>query len=160
MIPRKLAPAAALTACLALVPTPGIAGDAGVQVEFVEPARFIDVARPFDEHLEEIRRHLVARATPLLAAGERLSVRITQLDMAGSHEGGGRVRVFRSVYPPRIDLSFRVAAADGAVRREGALTLTDPDFMSGTALHRLDPLRYEKALIDAWLARELAKRGT
>jgi hypothetical protein len=71
------------------------------------------------------------------------------------------VRIVRDVYPPRIDLRFRLAAADGSLLKEGECKLRDPAFMATALLYfRDDPLRYEKALLDDWLERELSARGS
>ena len=67
-------------------------------------------------------------------------------------------RIVKDIYPPRIDLSFRLAADDGKVIKEGARELRDPAFLAGASRYPDDPLRYEKALVDRWLEQELAGR--
>jgi hypothetical protein len=64
----------------------------------------------------------------------------------------------KDIYPPRIDLSFSLAAGDGKVIKEGERRLRDPAFLAGANQYPDDPLRYEKALIDRWLERELEGR--
>lgn len=59
-----------------------------------------------------------------------------------------------------IDLRFRLAGADGVVVKEGERKLRDLVFLTTTVLYRGDPLRYEKALIDNWLERELPRPST
>ena len=61
-------------------------------------------------------------------------------------------------YPPRIELEFRLAAADGTLIRAGRRTLFDIDYRLNHPEAQLsrDPLRYEKPLVAQWLAVELA----
>jgi hypothetical protein len=148
---------------------PSISQEASVQVQYVHAEEFADVGnRRFSDeliraaYLEQLRGHLAKRAAALLAAGERLSVSITELDMAGEFEAwrppSGEARIVKDIYPPRIDLTFRLAADDGKVIKEGARALRDPAFLVGANLYPADPLRYEKALIDRWLEQELKGR--
>jgi hypothetical protein len=138
-------------------------------VEYLQPEAFADVGnhRFSDErlraaYLEQLRGHLAKRAVALLAPGEQLSVSITELDMAGEFEAwrppSGEARIVKDIYPPRIDLTFRLAANDGKLIKEGARRLRDPAFLAGTNLYPSDPLRYEKALLDRWLEQELKGR--
>lgn len=155
--------------CGLLLSLPSIGQEAPVQVQYLHAENFADVGnhRFSDEriraaYLEQLQGHLVKQAAALLAAGERLSVSITELDMAGEFESwrppSGDTRVVKDVYPPRIDLSFRLAAGDGKVVKEGARKLRDPAFLQGANRYPDDPLRYEKALIDRWLEQELKAR--
>jgi DUF3016 family protein len=142
-----------------------------VRVEYVHPEKFTDVGDSYSSndkirasYLEELGKHLVQRAARLLSAGQNLIVSITEVDMAGSFEPWrrrlGDVRIVRDVYPPRIDLHFRLTGADGSVVKEGERKLRDLAFLMTTVLYRDDPLRYEKALIDDWLERELPRPNT
>ncbi|ODV12516.1 MAG: hypothetical protein ABT19_11375 [Rhodanobacter sp. SCN 68-63] len=93
----------------------------------------------------------------MLPAGQHLDVVITDVDRAGSFEPwrGPRlseVRIIKDIYPPRINLSFRLLDAQGKVIREGTRTLRDLGFLtSDTAAARDDSLLYEKRMIDRWL---------
>jgi len=155
--------------CALLFSHPSISQDAPVQVQYVHAETFADVGnhRFSDEriraaYLEQLRGHLVKRAAGLLAAGERLNVSITELDMAGEFEPWrppvGDARIVKDIYPPRIDLTFRLASDDGKLIKEGARELRDPAFLAGANRYPADPLRYEKALLDRWLEQELAGR--
>jgi Protein of unknown function (DUF3016) len=146
-----------------------IGQEASVQVQYVHAEEFADVGnhRFSDEriraaYLEELRKHLTGRAAALLATGERLSVSITELDMAGEFEAwrppSGEARIVRDIYPPRIDLTFSLAADDGKLIKEGARKLRDPAFLAGASRYPDDPLRYEKTLLDRWLEQELTGR--
>lgn len=109
---------------------------------------------------EALGRHLAERAAPLLPPGQQLQLRLTDVERAGGFEPwhgphAAELRIVRDIYPPRIDIEFRRLAADGSVLEAGARRLRDSAFMLRTNLYHDDPLRHEKALIDAWLQREL-----
>jgi hypothetical protein len=142
-----------------------------VRVEYVHPENFTDVGNRYFNgdkiragQLEQLSQHLVRRAARLLTAGQNLIVAITEVDMAGDFEPWrsrlGDVRIVRDVYPPRIDLHFKLTGADGSVVKEGERKLRDLAFLITSVLYRDDPLRYEKALIDNWLERELPRPNT
>jgi hypothetical protein len=109
--------------CGLVLSLPSIGQEAPVQVQYVHAEEFADVGnRRFSDerirtaYLEQLRGHLVKRAASLLAAGERLNVLITELDMAGEFEAwrppAGEARIVKDIYPPRIDLAFRLAGDD------------------------------------------------
>jgi len=166
MSPRHFRGAALCVLALSL---PAGGQEAPVQVQYVHAEEFADVGnRRFSDeriraaYLEQLRGHLVKRAAALLTAGEVLNVSITEVDMAGEFEAwrppSGEARIVKDIYPPRIDLSFRLAADDGKLIKEGARQLRDPAFLAGANRYPDDPLRYEKALIDRWLEQELKGR--
>ena len=149
-----------VAALLAALP----AGAAEADVTFVQPGKFADARRDArgngrEEILDSLKAHLVERASQWLPAGEKLEVRITDIDMAGDFEPwtGHRddIRVFREIDLPRVSLAFRLLAADGSVRKEGERRLLDPAYLSGGNVRSSDdPLRFEKTLLDRWLMRE------
>lgn len=111
-------------------------------------------------YLDALRAHLIQRATRMLAPGERLEVTITDIKLAGAYEPwrGPRmsyVRIMKDVYPPRIDLTFKLFGADGSVLRQGSRTLRNLGYLQSglMTLGNTDPLRYDKALLDRWLGR-------
>jgi hypothetical protein len=61
----------------------------------------------------------------------------------------------KDIYPPRIDLTFKLIDSDGNVLREGPRKLRNLSYLySGVATPgNTDPLRYDKALLDSWLRR-------
>jgi hypothetical protein len=115
------------------------------------------------EDLRALEKHVESRAARLLAPGERLAVDITDLDRAGRAEpwrtGSSNVRVVRDVYPPRIVLSFTLTGADGTTLKQGERNLSAPLPVAAAAVYGEDPLRYERALLDDWLERELRRQG-
>ncbi|GKS93527.1 DUF3016 domain-containing protein [Acidovorax sp. SUPP2825] len=156
-------------------PGPGPAAARGAQaippgivsVEYDDPSRFSD-ARMGPHESDRARRawvdalcqHLSERAAAALPDGERLAVRITDVQRAGGFEPGrgaqlAQVRIVRDVYPPRIDLEFQRTAADGRVLQSGRRELRDPSFLSRAGRGGSDPLRYEKALLDGWVRQDI-----
>jgi Protein of unknown function (DUF3016) len=116
-----------------------------VSVTFDDPSRFV-----------------AERAAPRLSQGQRLEVHLTDVQRAGSFEPwrgpqAADVRIVRDIYPPRIDLRFKLLDADGKLLHEGSRQLRDATFMMRPDLYPNDPLRYEKTLLDDWLRAELPK---
>lgn len=138
-----------------------------VEVNFHEPAEFTDLKdRDFggrevnEAFLRQLKEHLERSAARRLAPGQRLVVTIEDVDMAGDFEPWRSVhlqdvRIVKDIYPPRINLKFKLLNASGRVVAEGERELRDLAFsMRSSMLSRTDPLRYEKALLDDWLRRE------
>ena len=97
-----------------------------------------------------------------MPAGERLLVTITDLDRAGMVEpwhgtGFEDLRIVRDTTPPRIDLDFQLVSAQGAILKEGARRLRDPNFLRRPAFSNNEPLTFEKNLVDDWLRREFGR---
>ena len=115
--------------------------------------------RASNDYLATLKTYMEQRGAKILAPGQHLDVVVTDIDRAGSFEPwrGGQmreVRIIKDIYPPRIDLRFKLTGADGKVIREGTRKLRDPGFLSGnTAPTSTDSLRFEKRLIDRWLRR-------
>lgn len=139
------------------------------EVIFFEPEKFKDAADSDQGdvvrsgHLDEIKTHVLNQAKSLVPAGYKLQVTFTDIDLAGEFEpwrgpSADRVRIVKEIYPPRIDLAFRITDAEGNVVSEGRRQLRDDNFMSKLTLaSRNDPLRHEKELIDTWLRQELPR---
>ena len=139
---------------------------APVTVAFVQPERFTDVGdrevtspNVRAAFLRALERHLQRSAGARLVPGQTLTVTITDIDMAGAFEPwrrtGTDVRIVREIYPPRINLTFRLTDASGATEREGARKLVGLEFLARPTLPTSDPLVYEKALLDDWLGDDL-----
>lgn len=136
-----------------------------VTVEFVQPDKFTDAGDDsFGGYsastLAALRKYIERTAPRYLQAGQQLSIQITDIDLAGSFEpwrGPGRdVRIVRDVYPPRINLQFEWRDADGHVLGQGEKSLRNLAFQMTTVARGSDALRYEKALINDWLATEFS----
>lgn len=142
-----------------------------VSVTYADPARFSQArgapresAQARQAWLDALSLHLADQAAPRLPEGQRLTVHITDVQRAGGFEPwrgpqAGDVRIVRDIYPPRIDLEFKLLAADGRVLREGRRQLRDSAFMMRPGGSSSDPLRHEKALVDDWVRMEFARKG-
>ena len=134
---------------------------AKVEVSYRNPDGFAEMDRalnPRRDWLDELARYLARRAEGSVPNGQRLFVTITDVQRAGMLEPwrSGRwsdVRIVRDSTPPRIDLTFQLFNADGAVLREGERRLRDID-LHRNGLHGAEALGYEKTLLDDWLRRE------
>ncbi len=136
---------------------------AKAEVGFHEPERYTDIgdgspgrSDTDNDHLIAIRGHLEYQVARMLPAGSRLIVTFTDIDLAGDFEpwrGSDfkNIRVVKDIYPPRLDLNYRLIDARGEVVREGQVKLGDMTFMSTLPKLIQDPLRYEKELLDNWI---------
>jgi hypothetical protein len=141
-----------------------------VDVRWDDPANFAEIRYSANriesrrgDWVEQLARHVRDHATPRLAAGERLEVTITDVDLAGDFEPwrGPQfmdTRFLRDIYPPRISLHFTRLDANGAVVAQGERNLRDPGYLIGTSLVSSEPLKYEKRMLERWLVRELPSR--
>ena len=137
--------------------------DARVDVVFSSPEKFTDVRDSYTASdkgregiLSQIRDYLVNRADIDVSPGQKLTVTFTDIDLAGDFEPwrgteGMDIRIVKDIYPPKMDLEFKLTGADGAVIKEGKRQLRDLAFMSRLSINRNDTLRFEKALLDDWL---------
>lgn len=164
----------ALSALLGIVAVVGVrAADTKVaprvDVTFVEPEKFTDAAdgpRGTDfgreGNLEELKSYLIQRGNSYVSEGQKLSVSITDVDLAGEIEpwrsGSAQdVRIVKDIYPPRIQLSYKLVDASGATIKEGKRSLTDLTFSMNINPNRSDPRVYEKRLLDDWLRSDFPK---
>lgn len=143
------------------------AQDPRVSVVWANPERYTDlkvtcVSRDADARalMDELTRFLQEAGARRVPEGQRLAITVANIDMAGEIEtwrtpGRCDLRLMRDIYPPRIDLQFKLTAADGAEVRAGTRQLRDISYLTHAAPVTADQLRYEKALLLDWLQREL-----
>jgi Protein of unknown function (DUF3016) len=107
---------------------------------------------------EGLGGYFVSRAKSALGEGQSLTVVITNMRLAGQYQPGGssNMRVVTPGTPPRMDLSFRLLAADGKVLSEGSRKLVDANFLTRRARHG-GAHAYEKNLIDDFIRKEIAE---
>lgn len=106
--------------------------------------------------------YLRLRAERLLPAGQSLDVTIDDIKLAGEFEPWRGpslqdVRILKDLYPPRIDLHFRLLDANGATLREGSAKLRDFAYLQRALPNDNDPLRYDKNLLGNWLSSEFRR---
>jgi len=139
-----------------------------VSVSWDDPAGFTEIRYSHNrvesrrgDWVAQLARHLRDYAAPRLRAGERLQIRITDIDRAGDFEPWRGpdfydTRFARDIYPPRITLAFTHTDANGAVIDQGERKLMDAGFLMDSTVGRgYDPLRFEKRLLERWIASEL-----
>jgi hypothetical protein len=142
---------------------------AHVDVQFFEPTKFTDVKDSYTgdfertTYLDSLRDHVLEQSKYYVPAGYHLTVTFNDIDMAGDFEPwrGPRfddIRIVKDIYPPRINLAFRLTDAEGNVVKEGKRELRDLAFLMKINMSfRDDPVRHEKALIDDWLRAEFPR---
>lgn len=176
MNPMKTAPRIAAFLAGVLVAAGAIAADKAaaptVEVTWTNPADMSDakttpagtgIGRPTPkEWLGELAKQLKWRAASVLAPGQTLDVKFTDVQRAGIYEPWrgpqwDDIRVIKAQYPPRIDLTFTLRDADGRIVREGERKLRDPAFLQRSAPNHTDALRYEKRLLDDWVRKEFGR---
>ncbi len=141
-----------------------------VDVIYVHPENFTDVKdtsygndRVRDEYLAELKQHIESEAKHYIPAGDHLTLRITDVKMAGDFEPWRGpnfidVRIVKSIYPPRINLEFSLTDTGGKVLKQGQEHVTNLSFLDEINIYFPDdPLRYEKALIDYWFRHEFSR---
>jgi hypothetical protein len=106
--------------------------------------------------------YLRLRADRLLPAGQRLQIGIDDIKLAGSFEpwhgpAADDIRLLKDIYPPRIDLHYKLLAADGSTIREGTSKLRDMAYLQHAVANSSDAFAYDKRMIDDWLRREFAR---
>jgi hypothetical protein len=134
-----------------------------VDVVFDHPENFRDVKdsenptdRGRDAILSNIRDFLVRKATPLLPAGDTLTMTFSDIDLAGEFEPWrgaqwDEVRIVKDVYPPAFKFTFTVRDASGRVVKQGTEDIRDLDFQVRLVVDTSDPLRYEKDILSDWV---------
>jgi hypothetical protein len=141
-----------------------------VDVVYVNPEKFTDVKDNYyftdegrDEYLSTLKQHIETHANKYIPAGQHLALRVTDVKMAGDFEpwrgpNAENVRIIKDIYPPRINLEFKLTDANGKVVKEGVRKLTDMNFLSEiNDYFPDDTLRYEKKLLDDWFYNEFGE---
>lgn len=145
---------------------------ANVTVNYADPQHFTEKKLYGSEdrfnsvdYLTRLRAYIVKQATPLLAPDQQLRVTITDVRLAGGFEPWRgpewqTVRFMTDVYPPRIDLRFKLTNGQGQVLKQGTRKLSDLSYLSSgiSAPGDRGPLHYDKAMLRRWLTREFRKQ--
>lgn len=119
---------------------------------------------PTEQWEKTLSDHLRKRADRVLPPGEQLQVTVDDIHLAGSFEpwhgpNSEDIRFLKDIYPPRMNLHFKLLASDGATIREGSAKLWDSAYLQRAVPgDSSDPLRYDKRLIDDWLHKEFAAK--
>ena len=141
------------------------AAAADVTVVFQDSDKFTDArdsmgGQTNQAYLDILGKHLKEKASARLPAGQKLAVTFTDIDLAGDflpgpRPGFDRVRIIKSIYIPRMKLSFQVLDATGKVVKEGQRSLSNLNFQEEANPIRLsEELYYDKELLSRWLSSE------
>lgn len=115
-----------------------------------------------DDWKQTLGDYLRKRADLKLPAGQQLEVTVNDIKLAGDFEpwrgpSAQDVRFLTDLYPPRIDLHYKLIASDGNTIREGDSKMRDLAYLQRTVPTSTDPLRYDKRLIDDWINQEFVR---
>jgi hypothetical protein len=141
-----------------------------VSVDWTDPAQFSDIRYSGNRWqaergnwVEQLAQYLQKSALKKLPQGETLQVTFTDIKRAGNYEpwhgpNFSDVRIVKSIYPPRIDLTFNLTGADGQVIASGERKLRDPAFLDRGSVNSIEPYRFEKRMLKDWVAREFGRK--
>lgn len=161
----SLAAAGVAVAAAADKPVPAI------EVTFVDAEKFTDAKdsdmgsdRGREAVLDQLKDHLVTHGAKYLAKGQRLQIKVTDVDLAGDFEpwrgiNYHDIRIVKDIYPPRVELEFKLIDADGKVVSEGKRQLRDLGYLTSLAMPTSDPLRYDKEMLNDWLRQEFKRKA-
>lgn len=154
-----------LFVCLALSLGAFAAHAAGtVAVSFVQPEKFADARdarRDATDNLRVLREHIESAANRHLAEGQKLSVEVLDVDLAGEVRPSRRlqqdVRVLKGGADwPRITLRYTLESAGQPVRR-AEHTVSDMAYLQrNVGLRSGDALSHEKRMLDEWFRSQFA----
>ena len=118
-----------------------------------------------NEWQKQLTDYVVRRADTLLPPGQQLDIAIDDIKLAGDFEpwqgpDAQDIRFMRDIYPPRVDLHYKLTDAHGTTIREGKARLRDLGYLQRPMLNDNDPLRYDKRLLGDWLSREFRNRAS
>ncbi|QSX33327.1 DUF3016 domain-containing protein [Shewanella avicenniae] len=142
-----------------------------VKIEWQAPEKYRDVRSATENRavyrqrvFEALTKSLDKNASKLLKSGEKLELVVTDLDLAGDvlptfgAATVNEIRVVKQIYPPRISFSYRVLEGEQVIM-VGSENLRDMGFMDHTSMNDSDSLRYEKAMLEAWLRKTVVPKA-
>ncbi len=135
-----------------------------VTINFIAPENYTDVSlsgahtdRMRDSVLDSLRDYLVSLAKDKLPQGQRLTIDVLDIDMAGRTEPWRtpnltNTRFIRDIYPPKIKLRYTLQDKAGKTLSEQEETLGDLNYLqlADPGYVNNDPLKYEKTLLRRW----------
>lgn len=142
-----------------------------VDVTFVSPENFTDFKTSSISTDRDVRylsteftKHIKRIAREVLAPDMRLEVKFTDVNLAGEFEPQrgpqfNEVRIMKQIYPPRVQLEFKLLGPDGHVVSEGSRHLIDTNYLGNGSISDNDPLRHDKQMLTDWMHSEFAKKN-
>lgn len=115
--------------------------------------------------LDDFREGLQRSAKRFLAEGQTLDIHFTDINLAGEFEPWRMgpqydVRWVKDIYVPRLEFTYKITGADGAVVAEGEEVLMDTAFMmrATATFDRSRPTFYEMPMLNDWLRQFRVKK--
>ncbi len=147
-----------LSTVLALLIAP-IATAATTTVKWTNPEKYRDIY-PGEEHRKKFKAQVFstleqhfARLAASLPEGQRLSIEVTDLDLAGDvHQGGiRRIRIIKDLFFPRIQFAYQLTDGANNIIEADEINLKDMNFMHTASLrYHNERFSYEKRMLDDW----------
>ncbi|MBU3021043.1 DUF3016 domain-containing protein [Aestuariibacter sp. A3R04] len=151
---------------------PGFAGAASVEVTWENPEKYTDV-RPSNESRVKFKERTfkaleayLGKLAEKLPADEKLTINVTNLDLAGQvwpssfvfgNATGADVRIIKRVDIPRMTFSYTLTDASGKARKSAEVKLKDMGFIDNPRrIAQNDFLDYEKVMLRDWFREEMA----
>jgi hypothetical protein len=115
-----------------------------------------------DQVLNVLKAQIEDLARSYVTNGRHLEIRVTDVDLAGDFEPWrgmdfDHVRILKEIYPPRMELEFRLVDAEGKVVSEGKRRLQELGYLMMNIMPTSDPLRFDKEMIRAWMRQEFKR---
>ena len=138
-----------------------------VTVVYVEPDKFTDVLENGTNivstyYLDQLRDTLLQAAAPLVPAGQKLTITVTDIDLAGETRFNQphQIRIMKDIYVPRVFLKFQVVDTDGKVVKEGERRLINMDYLNDMrGFNSSEPLYHDKKLLTEWVGKEFKAKA-
>jgi len=121
-----------------------------------------ETARIFDD---QFQAWFVPAASKVLPAGQRLHLRILDIDMAGDIQPwrNNRYEPLRYIefgHPPRMTLEYQIIDPAGGVLAEGREELVDASFdIRPPTIRQDEPFAYEFVMLERWLKSLIGSRN-
>lgn len=140
--------------------------DHQVTVEFVEPDRYTDLGnRPHDHERGQARieEYLVTEVGHCLTEGQRVQIRVLDVDLAGRFEWWHRpegVRIMRNADFPRMKVEFEFHGDDGELLDERREWMASMDYLErGARLATRRMLGHEERMIRDWASERFCREN-
>ena len=139
-----------------------------VTVSYVQPEKFSDAGnsrRDAETNLKDMTGHFEALAAKHLADGQKLSIEILDVDLAGEvrpmRRSGQDLRVLKGKADwPHIKLRYTLEAA-GQAARSAEVNVADMGYLQRIPKGQTgDALYYEKRMLDEWFATQFGSGST
>jgi ABC-type transport system substrate-binding protein len=139
-----------------------------VEVDFNNTDNYADIevagSKAYAFFAREMTKTIEKVAEKELPPDSTLSITFTQVDLAGAYEPWhgpdfNDIRIYKNIYPPRLEFTYQLVADDGQILKEGKATLTDNNYQRAGSPIKADTVEfyYEKELIKEWVKKDLAK---